>query len=340
MQDLIISIIDNLSPNNIYNILCIEAYNIKDVVYTKILNYTNENIENIENIEINDIDYSSNLNMNYLIVFQIIVYYVVTIFLSITFIKKAIDINNKAINIDNKNIIIEPINEPINEHVNLPVNEPVILTVNNSENKAINDYNKIYLKSLIEISKNNSKIMSQIKVGINYIVILRVKLKHYLPMKNTKYNINSKYFKYNNTNNDFTTKDMYMIMGFNFNNQHKQLTHIIVNIINYLNTISNEKYKNEDFIVVAIGSVNNSIPGEFINGINNINYELFNLINVIFNFKNNDFMKYTLTLPIININNMILDIFNDIIFESKLYSIDKNNNERWDGIPLNEISDW
>ena len=42
----------------------------------------------------------------------------------------------------------------------------------------------------------------------------------------------------------------------------------------------------------------------------------------------------------ININNMILDIFNDIIFESKLYSIDKNNNERWDGIPLNEINDW
>ena len=182
--------------------------------------------------------------------------------------------------------------------------------------------------------------MSQIKFGLNYIVILRVKLKHYLPMKNTKYNINSKYIKYNNTNTDFSTKDMYMIMGFNFNNQHKNLTHIIVNYLNYLNTISDKKYTNEDFIVVAIGSVNNSIPGEFINGINNINYELFNLVNVIFNFKNNDFMKYTLTLPIININNMVLDIFNEIIFESKLYSIDKNNNERWDGIPLNEISEW
>ena len=110
--------------------------------------------------------------------------------------------------------------------------------------------------------------------------------------------------------------------------------------MNHLNLISEEKYKNEDFIVVAAGSVNNNIPSDFIKGINNIKYELFNLINVIFDFKNNTFMKYTLTLPIQNVNNMILDIFNETIFESKLYKIDKNNDERWDGIPLNEINDW
>jgi hypothetical protein len=334
MSDIINSLIHNLEPNNIYNNynylyneIYNEVYNIKDDFYTKIINYINETNETNKAIDTSyktiDINYSNNYNLNYLIAFQIILYYVITIFLSFIIIKKVI---NKSDPNNNCSITNDTVNEPIK-------NNTVI-------NPIINDDSKLYLGSLIEIAKNNSKIMSQLKTGINYIVILRIKLKHYLNMKNTKYNLNNKYIKNNYNNTDFSTKDMYMIMGFNYNNQHKHFTHIIVNFINHLNSISEEKYKNEDFIVVAAGSVNDNIPGDFIKGINNIKYELFNLVNVIFNLKNDNFIKYTLTLPIHNVNNMILDIFNETIFESKYYTIDKNNNERWNGIPLNEISDW
>jgi hypothetical protein len=37
---------------------------------------------------------------------------------------------------------------------------------------------------------------------------------------------------------------------------------------------------------------------------------------------------------------MVLDIFNDTVFISKQYSIDKNNYEKWSGILLNEINEW
>ena len=37
---------------------------------------------------------------------------------------------------------------------------------------------------------------------------------------------------------------------------------------------------------------------------------------------------------------MILDIFDNTVFESKLYSIDKNNNEKWNGVSLNKIGNW
>ena len=337
MSDIINSLIYNLEPNNIYsnynylyNEISNEIYNIKYDFYTKIINYineTNETNEVIDTYKTIDINYSNNYNLNYFIAFQIILYYVITIFLSIIIIKKVI---NKSDLNKNCPITNDTVNDTVNESTkNDTVNNPII-----------NDDSKLYLGSLIEIAKNNSKIMSKLKTGINYIVILRIKLKHYLNMKNTKYNLNNKYIKNNYNNTDFSTKDMYMIMGFNYDNQHQHFTHIIVNFINHLNSISEEKYKNEDFIVVAAGSVDNNIPGDFIKGINNIKYELFNLVNVIFNLKNDNFIKYTLTLPIHNVNNMILDIFNETIFESKYYTIDKNNNERWNGIPLNEISDW
>ena len=143
---------------------------------------------------------------------------------------------------------------------------------------------------------------------------------------------------------------MYMIMGFNYNNYNKDdsIDNIIISNINYLNTISSKKYKTEDFIIVAIinsnNNMNNMIVKDILNGFININYNLFNLKDIVFNLKNKEnvdySIKYTLTLPIINIYNMMMDICNNTIFESKLYSIDNNNNENWKNIPLNEIENW
>jgi hypothetical protein len=37
---------------------------------------------------------------------------------------------------------------------------------------------------------------------------------------------------------------------------------------------------------------------------------------------------------------MILDSYNEIYFETKNYSIDESNNEKWKNIPLDRIANW
>ena len=118
----------------------------------------------------------------------------------------------------------------------------------NENSKDIIPNNKFYLKSLNEVHKNNDVIKSKLIIDNNYIVILRVKTKNYLPMRNTNYELHSKNNKSNKSNkyNDFITKDMYMIMGFNYNNLNKDdsITNIIISSMNYLNHMSDEIYKN------------------------------------------------------------------------------------------------
>ena len=331
MFDIITSIIENCVP--IYNKMYFGIYDIYDI-YDK-NNYTNTDTNTNTNTDTNTDDniyYSNNFVIDYFCTSLLVFYYTITIFMSIVFIKHANYLNTfSSIMNDTKTINDTVADTVIDETV---IDETVI------DETVIDDDKKLYLHSLIEITQNNSDIMSKLKTNTNYIVIMRVKLKHYVQMKNTKYELHSKYKKYNTTKKDFITKDMYMIMGFNFNNQHTNFATIIVAFINHLNSISEEKYKNEDFLIIAIGSVNENIINSFVNGIVNIKYELFNLIDVIFNLKNNNFIKYTLTLPIIRINNMILDMFSDTIFISRHYSIDKHNYERWNGILLNDIKDW
>ena len=211
----------------------------------------------------------------------------------------------------------------------------------NNENENENDNNvkknKLYLKSMEELDKQNNKILSKLNFENDYIVVLRVKLKNYLQMNKTKYSL--KNIHYHKNCKKFITKEMYMIIGSKFN-KDSIISDVIVRSLNYLNNISEEKYKNDDFVIISVGSINNKTQHEFFKGLININYELFNVNDVIFNLKNNNYFKYSLTLPIYDINNMILDIFDNTVFESKLYSIDKNNNEKWNGVSLNKIGNW
>ena len=236
----------------------------------------------------------------------------------------------------------------------------------NDKNNEKNDNNKLYLKSLIEIRTKNNDIISKINknninnINNNYIVLLRVKMKYYISMMKTNYELHNKNNKYNK-NDDFITKDVYMIMGINFNNINKNtnINSIIVYNLNYLNKICNELYNTVDFIIIAIGNsnynnikvVNENVVNENTNDRNisddinksfiNIKYDLNNLKDIIFSIKdeNNNInsLKYTLTLPIHNIYNMLMDICNNTIFESKLYSIDKNNIEKWNNIQINDM---
>lgn len=118
---------------------------------------------------------------------------------------------------------------------------------------------------------------------------------------------------------------------------------IILNI-NYLNNISNKEYINEDFIIISITNCNTAndlnITNEISKGFININYEIFNIRDVIIKINRDITIKYTLTLPIQNVYNMLMDTCNNSVFESKLYSIDSNNVEKWNGIPLNDIENW
>ena len=267
-------------------------------------------------------------------------------------------------NIDANKLLFEKQKEKQNKNIKKDVSTDVSTDVSNDNLKI----NKFYVNSLYEIETKNEDILSKIQLDNNYIVLLRVKMKCYISMVKTKYELHSKDIIYNKYN-DFITKDTYMIMGINLNCKNKNINSMIVKNLNYINSITNELYKTEDFIVIAIGNSNNNsynnlnISVEITKGFNNIKYERYNLKDIIFTLENDTIntndntnandntnnntnnknailntIKYTLTLPIHNIYNMLMDICNNVIFETKLYSIDKNNIEKWNNVPLNELN--
>ena len=94
-----------------------------------------------------------------------------------------------------------------------------------------------------------------------------------------------------------------------------------------------------DFIVVAISKRNEQTnPIEFYNGLVNNKYEMNNYHDIICNIPNSN-MKcgYILTLPVHNIYDIFLDVFPDVIFESKKYEMDNQNYESWNKTPINDI---
>ena len=358
--------LDIISENvyNAYNIFIdipkiyvdYDLYNITDN-FNNILNNFNNNFNNIIN---NDI-LLNNLR-------PIMVLLSLFVILSMKYINYYYNDNNKL------NRLNELYKMNIEEN-NLLLNDENNKLLNDKNNEK-NDNNKLYLKSLNEIRTKTNEIISKINknninnINNNYIVLLRVKMKYYISMMKTNYKLHNKNNKYNK-NNDFITKDVYMIMGINFNNINKNtnINSIIVYNLNYLNKICNELYNTEDFIIIAIGNsnynnikvvnenvvnenvVNENVVNENTNDKNisddinksfiNINYDLNNLKDIIFSIKdeNNNInsLKYTLTLPIHNIYNMLMDICNNTIFESKLYSIDNNNIEKWNNIQINDM---
>jgi len=210
---------------------------------------------------------------------------------------------------------------------------------------------KLYTDSLTELARQNNTIISKMKNNSSYFVLLRIKMKNDLLMRTTKYNLHNKLD--NVKTNSFTTKDMFMVMGFNYNTNMKAsngepildlglepISNIIVKCINYINHISEDKYVNEDFVVAAIGRMNEKRTNEFYDGLVNINYELFNVknVNVRIDKDNAKIVKYILTLPIYNVYNAFMDIYNDIIFESSLYKIDDKNFEYWDSVSISEVA--
>ena len=107
---------------------------------------------------------------------------------------------------------------------------------------------------------NNKYIIEKMKYNNtnSYYMLLRIKTRNPIDIITTKYNLrNNKQTEGNKINSN--TNDNYMLMKFNFNyekfkNNDINIKDIIINNINLLNYLSNDAYKNKDFIVLGISN--------------------------------------------------------------------------------------
>jgi hypothetical protein len=230
------------------------------------------------------------------------------------------------------------------------------LKITNSIDNNIQEYQKInsntnqirtkglFIDSVLEINANNSKIIQKIKVNEKdnyYYALLRIKLKHNIILKNSKVNGHNINFEINKDNDTINSGDMYMIIRFNYiyknEGRNLHMSHVIVNVMNYLNYLTKDEFKNDDFVVLAISKDTQSElnSNQFYNGLKNINYELCNVKHLTLDKEKK--IGFILLLPLKQIYDLFLDVYNDIIFESTSYKIDYDNNECWYNNSLNDI---
>jgi hypothetical protein len=100
----------------------------------------------------------------------------------------------------------------------------------------------------------------------------------------------------------------------------------------------NTNYDVNDFIVIAISKENNmlSMNKEFYNSIKNLNYESTHLKCIKINLPNGNYCNIKFTIPTLEMYNLFMDVYNDTIFESKFYEINKNNCDFWNLMSLNK----
>ena len=232
-------------------------------------------------------------------------------------------------------------------------NNTTIVCNNGIEN--MNNQNKVkyptglYCESIRELVSKNNEIITNISNGNDFWVLLRVVMKNPVSLKRSKYELHSNHIG-NRRNRVFKSRDMYMTFkmkyfsGNNSTNINKyndykvSIANSIIRCMNYWNHISPEQYKTCDFVVVAIGNKSNqNNPREFYDGLININYELFNFKDIVINLDNKMRIGYTLMLPINEIYDIFMDVYNITIFESSKYLIDDNNYESWNNKSINEL---
>jgi len=212
--------------------------------------------------------------------------------------------------------------------------------IENNPNKITQGF---FTKSIYEINTNNKNIIDKMLNNNDntnsYYVLLRIKMKHvinvYEPSNETTQNDNDN----ESERRQVYTNDMYMILKFTYVHDNNtdinniNVSQLLLNTINILNSLTRYEYKNKDFVIVAISKSNNIKPNEFFDGLKNINYELFNIKNIIFKNYNYGFI---LLLPMKDVYDLFLDVYNNTIFVSSLYKINKNNTETWGNTLINK----
>jgi hypothetical protein len=224
-------------------------------------------------------------------------------------------------------------------------------TKNNMHNEInVKPFVGLYTESIMEVVKMNDTILDKMLESKNkktmYWVLLRVQMKNPLNMNKTKFELHGNHTGDRNATK-FTTKDAFMVMKFiyyksndNKNNSSINIGKILINFMNYYNNFVEEKYKTNDFIVVAISQIeDNTNPKEFYMGLIANEYEKNNYHDVVFTVpRTNIRAGYVLTFPIHQVYDIFLDVFTNVIFESKYYEMDNNNFELWKGMSINDLS--
>jgi len=232
--------------------------------------------------------------------------------------------------------LINIYNEKFNQEYNRIKNENL---KNNNIQKFITK--GLFIDSVFEMNVNHNNMINKIKVNTtnSYYALIRIKLKNSIEMKKTKYHLEN--IKFDNDNDKFKINDMYLIVRFIYkhdddNNKNIKISEIIINIMNIINSLKLNELNNEDFVVLAISKDNNTLnDNEFYNSLKNINYDSTNVKKIILDKKKNT--GFTLFLPVKDIYDLFLDVYNNIIFESTSYKINSDNNECWYNHAFNEV---
>ena len=338
MQIISYNLLDNLliTPYK-YIISCTEDMYTYTYIYITDTNYIsdtngsndiNDTNDTIENFNLNEINYF--IMDNKVSILSVLL----SIIFLIYFIMKLLDKYLLKIYTDKYN---EEYNRLKNSYLNYKLNYK--LNVNNMQKFITKG---LFLDSILEMNANNNIMLNKIKVNTtnNYYALIRIKLKNSIEMHNSKYNLEN--INFNNKNNKFTTTDMYLIVRFiyNYNETNPdKMSQIIINIMNTINLLVINEFRNEDFVVLAISKDNNLTTNinnnEFCNGLKNINYELFNIKRISLDIEKKT--GFTLLLPVRDIYDLFLDVYNNIIFESTSYKINSDNNECWYNHAFNEV---
>ena len=344
-----ITIHDTNNISNIITKISDNTYNSYEIINDTI--ETSTSINDINNKSLSDITFN---DIIYIIYEYKIFISIITLFSIITFYFMNKLIDDYFIKLDNKNNK----NNKNNKHNTLKINNFNTINTNKLHNqKPIEIQNIInnkttfitkglFIDSILDIDANHKNISEKIMINEEnnnyfYYALLRIKLKNHITLNKTNYNIETIIVNTDNYAETFTTGDMYMIIKFHHNHNYTdiKLSQIIVNVMNILNNLSQDTYKNEDFIVLAISKdtqIHNNInPNEFYKGLLNINYDLCNVKHI--NLNKDNTIGFLLLLPVKQIYELFLDVYNDIIFESTSYKIDFDNNEYWYNNSINDI---
>ena len=334
--------------NSISNLIIIMNENtsktfdvINDTLETTINDFNSISLSDITMNDINHVIYEYKLFILFMTLFSIITFYFVNKLIDEYLIK--LNQKNTILKINTgKSINFNTINKKKLENHKPIIIKNIIKNVVNNENTFMTK--GLFVDSVLEINANKKNIVEKIMVNkiINnnyYYALLRIKMKEKITLNKTNYNLQTIIIETDNDAETFSTGDMYMIIKFNYTNLNINISHIIVNIMNILNYLSPDEYKNEDFIVLAISKdkdiCNNNNTNEFYNALHNIKYDLCNLKQI--NLNKNHTVGFTLLLPLKQIYELFLDVYNDIIFESTSYKIDFDNNECWYNNSINDI---
>ena len=321
---------------------------INDTIEVSINDINSMSISDITMNDINYVIYEYKIFISIMVLFSLFTIYFINILIDNYIIKINNDEKKTYMNMINTLKINNSIVENNKEHIK----QNILVTKG------------LFIDSILEINANHNKIIEKIKIKMKlndtnynyYHALLRIKLKHNITMKNTgntNFKLHNINFNKNNENNkdtnkdttkdttNISTSDMYMVIRFNYNYNAKNtainLANIIVNVMNTLNYLSKDEFKNEDFVVLAISKdiPTQLNPNEFYSGLKNINYELCNIKHFTLDKENK--IGFTLLLPIKQIYDLFLDVYNDIIFESTSYKIDYDNNEYWYNNSMNDM---